>query len=430
MDAPLHQIKDRIRTILHLKPRSQRSSSPPPLSPISHLPHELLILILSHISSLSTLTALTHSIPAFHRAFHSSPPQTRNLILRSIIEQEVSPSLLVEIECVFRARGVRRGTWWFGEVRELCGRVEWLTKEFCRDALRPVGGGGGVERGEMGKISEMEKHRIQRALYRFETFVALFGEKEFRPSYRREFRHQEMAGLYFGTGGIKAWEVEELACVRDWMFRVYGGVLRETRGSIWEMDLETERDELRCFMLEGRELEERAERQVMNRGEDWEKEQREVLLMLGLPFLARILKAKSVEEKFALLEPYLIVNFADAPDFLTEALKAPGVPVHGHRRRRVEFEGDVENGPNLAWVLSKKNRDPEERERWFEDLAESWREWGYCLWDEKRLKGWGISDSGWRHGKRWEKGRWVCVEQARRSGRVVPRWVWAIDKSE
>jgi hypothetical protein len=50
------------------------------------------------------------------------------------------------------------------------------------------------------------------------------------------------------------------------MFRVYGGVLRETRGSIWEMDLETERDELRCFMLEGRELEERAERQVMNRG--------------------------------------------------------------------------------------------------------------------------------------------------------------------
>jgi hypothetical protein len=301
MDAPLHRIKDRIRTILHLKPRSQRPSSPPPLSPISHLPHELLILILSHISSLSTLTALTHSIPAFHRAFHSSPPQTRNFILRSIIEQEVSPSLLVEIECIFRARGVRRGTWWFGEVegflrwwragrkgvsegnsgftgwggirqgegeevRELCGRVEWLTKEFCRDALRPVGGGGGVERGEMGKISEMEKHRIQRALYRFETFVALFGEKEFRPSYRREFRHQEMAGLYFGTGGIKAWEVEELACVRDWMFRVYGGVLRETRGSIWEMDLETERDELRCFMLEGRELEERAERQVMNRG--------------------------------------------------------------------------------------------------------------------------------------------------------------------
>jgi hypothetical protein len=61
--------------------------------------------------------------------------------------------------------------------------------------------------------------------------------------------------------------------------------------------------------------------------------------MLGLPFLARTSKAKSVEEKFALLEPYLIVNFADAPDFLTEALKTPTVPVHGHRRRRVEFEG-------------------------------------------------------------------------------------------
>jgi hypothetical protein len=44
-------------------------------------------------------------------------------------------------------------------------------------------------------------------------------------------------------------------------------VLEETRELVWEMNVESERQELRCFMKEGKQLEARAEKQVLARRE-------------------------------------------------------------------------------------------------------------------------------------------------------------------
>ena len=152
--------------------------------------------------------------------------------------------------------------------------------------------------------------------------------------------------------------------------------------------------------------------------------------MLGLPFLARMMKAGSAEEKFELWKEHLIPTIMGPPPFLTKALEAEPQSVMGHGyRRRLEFEGDVEDGPNAAWVQSKKNQDREDQDRWFLDDAELWREWGYCLWDEERLKGWGFGDWSWRDGQRRKRGRWVCTPQMRSSGRVVPKWVWVADET-
>jgi hypothetical protein len=155
--------------------------------------------------------------------------------------------------------------------------------------------------------------------------------------------------------------------------------------------------------------------------------------MLGLPFLAKILKASATQEKFELLKPHILPAFLDAPYFLTRALGAepdtpPLAPWHGQRRRpRVSFDGDVETGPNAAWVHSKRTEDREGQGRWFESRGERWREWGYCLWDEERLKGWGFEEWNWRNGERRERGSWVCKEVTRKSGRVLPWWVWVLE---
>jgi hypothetical protein len=159
----------------------------------------------------------------------------------------------------------------------------------------------------------------------------------------------------------------------------------------------------------------------------WKHNQCELLLMLGLPFLAKVIKAGSAEDKFNLLEEHLIPSIAGVPDFLTKALTAEPSRLghgHGHRRRRrwLEFQGDTKGGPNSAWVQSKKNGTRAHRNCWFEDAAENWRQWGYCLWDEKRLKGWGIGEWSWSDGQRRKTRRWVCTEQVRPSGRVVPKW--------
>lgn len=97
---------------------------------------------------------------------------------------------------------------------------------------------------------------------------------------------------------------------------------------------------------------------------------------------------------------------------------------HRHRRPRVTFEGDNGTGPNAAWVWSKRGREREAQGRWYEEEAEKFREWGYVLWDEGRLRGWGFGERNWRQGQRRERGRWVCSEEVRRSGRVVPKWDW------
>jgi hypothetical protein len=65
---------------------------------------------------------------------------------------------------------------------------------------------------------------------------------------------------------MRAWEVEELACVRDWMYRVYASVRKEGKGLVHEADMEVERDELRCFMMDTGDIEERARGQVQVRG--------------------------------------------------------------------------------------------------------------------------------------------------------------------
>ena len=110
--------------------------------------------------------------------------------------------------------------------------VTEITSDFCETTLsvHPVTG----ERVQsLGDLSSNEKRRIYRSLYRFELFRALFIEPfdaQIPLESRERFDALDKSLLFLSV--FKHWEVEELACVRDYMIRRYLGILQESSSKL------------------------------------------------------------------------------------------------------------------------------------------------------------------------------------------------------
>jgi len=105
--------------------------------------------------------------------------------------------------------------------------VARVASEFCDDtvSVHPVIG----KRTQSHKDpSSNEKRRIYRALYRFEMFRVLFTESygERIPTDSRQLLDETDQGFLFFTI-FETWEIEELACVRDWNIRHYSNAIQE-----------------------------------------------------------------------------------------------------------------------------------------------------------------------------------------------------------
>lgn len=75
--------------------------------------------------------------------------------------------------------------------------------------------------------NQFEIRRIQRSILRIEIFNILFSEREYSPSYRPnwESSSEELGNLFLSRFGL--WEVEEMACMRDFFYRQYDVVFRD-----------------------------------------------------------------------------------------------------------------------------------------------------------------------------------------------------------
>jgi hypothetical protein len=70
----------------------------------------------------------------------------------------------------------------------------------------------------------------------------------------------------------------------------------------------------------------------------------------------------------------------------------------------------------------------EGQEKYFEGEDERIRAWEYVMCGNAKLEGWGVlrdMKEEWR-----SRGRWVCVELARESGRVLPSWEWIEEEED
>lgn len=126
-----------------------------------------------------------------------------------------------------------------------------VTKDFCDYMLstHPV---TGQSLNHYTSLSPNEARRIHRALYRYELFTRLFNKPDFyleedrardrRPGLSRlalqrnsirSLDSQDKAWLFFPL--FKAWEVEEIACVRDYITHRYDEPYRLCKSELQEL---------------------------------------------------------------------------------------------------------------------------------------------------------------------------------------------------
>lgn len=162
------------------------------------------------------------------------------------------------------------------------------------------------------------------------------------------------------------WEVEELACVRDYFYGYYRRMLHKCEP----------------------ELHNRNPNLDLSEDDPWLEENIEYLMALSLRFYRRM-EMSTPDRQMRYLEHGLRVG----PSFLSDALKEPSQAAVDQTLAvddpvEIHFEGDdVRGGRNVMWLWATGNgMDPS----CFLWQNEPLREWGYVFWDQKRLEKWDV----------------------------------------
>lgn len=112
------------------------------------------------------------------------------------------------------------------------------TKDFCDYALstHPV---TGQSLYQSTLLSPHEIRRIHRAFYRYELFTVFFHEEDFDLDGARFASERDSIGSldksFLFLALFNVWEVEELACVRDYITRRYAELCEECKSELQKL---------------------------------------------------------------------------------------------------------------------------------------------------------------------------------------------------
>ncbi|KAL8659434.1 MAG: hypothetical protein Q9202_007139, partial [Teloschistes flavicans] len=232
-------------------------------------------------------------------------------------------------------------------------------------------------------LSEVEFGRIQRAFCRFETFRFLFMDSK-----NEEKRVACSAYAYQYLEVYCPDEVEEIACIRDYMIRRLWGVFDSL-----EIDAFNE-------PLDG------PIRQIGHAFDghyDWFTSPMkplhlsfiEYMLSLGLPFLREVLQSDGLKRA-----ELVISNSISRKHYITEALSNRQFDDDRHGvlldfdgglydEKEGEFWGDSLDVVSQGLLWANRNRFPKDRAR---PQLKGLRDWGYIFWDKWRLEASGVLD--------------------------------------
>lgn len=220
------------------------------------LPVELQRLILSNISNLQTLSAIVHASPQFHRIYS----EDRMPILRLILARTLNGILIDAVGAYrsgvdsFQKNRTKPALWSF--VEELTEKytapaawttelsfddiihilrfhdsvIEPLTERYASWALASLPGPGEAGDGQQ-LLSDTERHRIQRAMYRLQIFCHLcgsLGEGRSSPDRIGENVDRLRVLLIF-----QPWEVEEISSIHFFAVHTYNIILRQVA---WDLN--------------------------------------------------------------------------------------------------------------------------------------------------------------------------------------------------
>ncbi|KAI4193089.1 MAG: hypothetical protein LQ350_008469, partial [Teloschistes chrysophthalmus] len=262
-------------------------------------------------------------------------------------------------------------------------------------------------------LSEVELGRIQRAFYRFETFRYLFSGPDDRG---HAFTCSFLAFDYLDR--FPPDEVEEIACVRDYMSRRLWGVFESI-----EVDA----------------LKEPPDGPIRQLGESFrrfgwfspaEKSNSlyymEYMMSLGLPFLQEVFESDGIQRA-----ALVISKSGHRRHYLTEALRGRGWSPYNYvptdfdnglyDEDEGEFVGDELDALTKGLLWANRNKVPKDYAR---PALKGLRDWGYVFRDEWRLKASGVLEKDPKSVAAHffnDKLRKDAVDEILRSSRPFPR---------
>lgn len=239
---------------------------------LENLPSELRSQILCSIGDLRTLRSLVRSSPTFHEQYRLN----RDNILKHCLESELD-GFYIDAFATVRSRVCKLGrkrtneviTTFLGSYRQWlsgprdslaaasyamsisCSDIHWLcsfhlsvtlplAEFFCHWAYtnltRAAASSGNAiqdepaaaQKMDLSLISNSERIRIMRAVYRCETYYHLFGRN--KGDRWGGFRHSEIAEIFFTI--FQPWEAEEIGCVDLFIQTEYTRVFNEVKADL------------------------------------------------------------------------------------------------------------------------------------------------------------------------------------------------------
>lgn len=230
--------------------RVSKSEAPPTANPktrlgtqsasLEGLPIELQYEILQRLTCLPSLDAIIHASTSYHKAYVAR----RQSILADVLSRDIGPNVLFEANAVAMALTINNKDG--KEIRQFLRNyknrrqeaavmsferlslpqtvtlsqvqyaVRFSTEAFCQTTLstHPL---TGKKQEHIPPLSSNETRRISRAFYRLELFCMIFNQPSCNVSHKVD--SMDMCHLFLHQ--FPPWEVEEIACVRDYIIGRY-----------------------------------------------------------------------------------------------------------------------------------------------------------------------------------------------------------------
>lgn len=230
--------------------RVSKSGTPPKANPktgsdtqsasLEGLPVELQYEILQRLTCLPSLDAIIHASASYHKAYVAR----RQSILADVLSRDIGPCVLSEANAVamaltinkkdgieirqflrdYKTRHQEAAAVSFGRLSlpqivalsQVQYAVRFAAEGFCQNTLstHPL---TSKKQEHILPLSSNEARRISRAFYRFELFCMICNQPSFKVSHK--VSSLDMCHLFLNQ--FPPWEVEEIACVRDYIIGRY-----------------------------------------------------------------------------------------------------------------------------------------------------------------------------------------------------------------
>ena len=357
-----------------------------------------------------TLLSLTHASSEMYRTFVS----TQSLVLRQVLQKEIPLDVQPEAEAVyisstspqdlsrfFRFVGTDSAPLCFEQsappITVLTAMrlslmhyyVTFFTRKFCTSILsqNPI---SGLPDNNYCPPSENEIHRIQRTFYRLELYCNMARREKGYDNEGREGTFP-IGQLKQFLLAIPPWELEQLACVRDYCYRKIASPVN--RVTLHDVMYGVDKVAV-CW-----------DRSYPNM-------KKLCILSSGLGWVHQLLTSKTYEESKELIDrstmytfPFLHEQTIADPYTYDASLSIDDIYYETVIRYEDTFvKGWRENdkGPIAAWRWAA-NSPYQQRQRQpllhFYTCASDLRDWAYCIWDHSRLTAWNLFAKPW-NGKR------------------------------